>query len=59
MGGGGVDEETVVEGALEVADNAMDVFEMWETGIMHEEANLLDRVGELRASEGHVLQGSS
>ena len=57
MGGRGVDEETMVESALEVAENAMNVFEMWESGIMHEEARLLDGVGELTASEGHVLQG--
>lgn len=55
---GGVNEKTVVESALEVPEDALDVVKMGNTRVMHEEASLLHGVSKLRTSEGHVLQGS-
>jgi hypothetical protein len=46
----------VVEGALEVAEDALHNIEMGLTGVMHVEAHLLDCVGDVRSSEGEVLE---
>jgi hypothetical protein len=49
----------MVEGALEVAEDALDGYEMGIIGVVHVEAHLLDRVGDVRPSEGEVLESPS
>jgi hypothetical protein len=48
----------VVEGALEVVEDALHNREMGFTGVGHVEAHLLDRVGDDRPGEGEVLESS-
>ena len=43
------------QSALHVAEDALDQREMRLAGIVHEEAHLLDRVGEVETSECQVL----
>jgi hypothetical protein len=47
----------VVEDALEVPKDALRGREMGLTGVLYVEAHLLDRVGNVRAGEGEVLEG--
>jgi hypothetical protein len=49
----------VVEGALEVPKDALRGREMGLTGVVHVEAHLLDRVGNVRPGEGEVLESPS
>jgi hypothetical protein len=49
----------MVEGALQIAKYALRDCEMGLTGIVHVEAHLLDRVGDVRPSEGEVLESPS
>jgi hypothetical protein len=46
----------VVEGALEVAEDALHNIEMELMRIMHVETHPLDRVVDVRPSEGEVLE---
>jgi hypothetical protein len=46
----------VVEGALEVSNDALRDREMGHTGVVHVEAHLLDRVGNIGPGEGEVLK---
>jgi hypothetical protein len=46
----------VVEGALEVPEVALCGHEMGLTRVVHVEAHLLDHVGDVRPSEGEVLE---
>jgi hypothetical protein len=56
---GAVKKQAVVEGALEVPNDALCSREMRLTGVMHVEAHLLDRVGNVRPDEGEVLESPS
>jgi hypothetical protein len=47
----------VVEDALEVPKDALRGREMGLTGVLYVEAHLLDRVGNVGAGEGEVLEG--
>jgi hypothetical protein len=47
--------ETGGQSTLHVAQDALDQREMGLAGIVHEEAHLLDRVGELKIGELQVL----
>jgi hypothetical protein len=49
----------MVEGALEVPKDALCGYEMGLTGVVHVEAHLLDRVGNVEPDEGEVLEGPS
>jgi hypothetical protein len=49
-------KQAVVKGALEVPNNVLRGREMWLTGVVHVEAHLLDRVGNLGPGEGEVLE---
>jgi hypothetical protein len=46
----------VVEGALEVAEDAFHNCEMGLMGVMHVEAHLLDRIGDVKPGEGEELE---
>jgi hypothetical protein len=50
---------SVVEGALETPKDALRGREMGLTGVVHVEAHLLDRVGNVGPSEGEVLESPS
>jgi hypothetical protein len=56
---GVVKKQAVVEGALEVPKDALRGHEMGLTGVMHVEAHLLDRVGNVGPGEGEVLESPS
>jgi hypothetical protein len=47
----------VVEGALEVTEDTLRGREMGLAGVVHVEAHLLDRVGNVKPSDGVVLEG--
>jgi hypothetical protein len=49
----------VVEGALEVPKDTLRIREMGLTRLVHVEAHLLDRVGNVGPSEGEVLESPS
>jgi hypothetical protein len=49
----------VVEGALEVSKDALHGHEMGLTGVMHVEAQLLDRIANVGHAEGEVLESPS
>jgi hypothetical protein len=49
----------VVEGALEVPKDGLCGREMGLTWVVHVEAHLLDRVGNVRPGEGEVLESPS
>jgi hypothetical protein len=51
-----VKKQVMVEGVVEVSEYALRAHEMRLTGIMHVEAHLLDRVGDVRPGEGEVLE---
>jgi hypothetical protein len=55
----GADVKSEGEGALHVAKNLLDLCEMWLVGIMHEETDLLNRVGQVGAGQCQVLKGTS
>jgi len=48
-----------VKSALDVAENALQSSQMRFPRIMHMKANLLDGVGDVRPSEGQVLESTS
>jgi hypothetical protein len=52
-------KQAVVEGALEVPKDALRGCEMGLMGVVHVEAHLLDRVGNVGPGEGEVLESSS
>jgi hypothetical protein len=52
-------KQTMVEGALEVPKDALRGREMGLTGVVHVEAHLLDRVGNVGPGEGEVLESPS
>ena len=43
-------------GALQVSKYPFDQLHMSVTRLVHEEANLLDGIGDIRASEGEILK---
>jgi hypothetical protein len=47
--------ETYRKRALDIAKNALDEGKVWLPRIMHEEAHLLDYIGQVRAGESKVL----
>jgi hypothetical protein len=55
---GGVKLEAEVGGAMDVPEYALDEHKTGLARIMHEEANLLDGIGQVRASECKVLQSA-
>jgi hypothetical protein len=56
---GAVKKQAVVEGALEVPNDALRGREMGFMRVMHVEAHLLDRVGNVGSGEGGVLDSPS
>jgi hypothetical protein len=50
-------KQVVVEGALEVADDALCSGEIGLTRVVHVKAHLLDCVGDVRPTEGEVPEG--
>jgi hypothetical protein len=52
-------KQAVVEGALEVSKDALHGHEMGFTGVMHVEAQLLDRIANVGHAEGEVLESPS
>jgi hypothetical protein len=48
-------KQIVVEGAIEVAEDALYNRDMGLTGVVHVEAHLLDRIGDVKPDEGEVL----
>jgi hypothetical protein len=56
---GAVKKQAVVEGALEVPKDVLHDREMGLMGVVHVEAHLLDRVGNVRSSQGEVLESPS
>jgi hypothetical protein len=46
----------VIEGALEVAKDALCSSEMGLTGVVHVKAHLQDRVGDVGLGDGEVLE---
>jgi hypothetical protein len=56
---GAVKKQAEVEGALEVPKDALCGREMELTGVVHVEAHLLDRVGNVGSGEGEVLESRS
>jgi hypothetical protein len=52
-------KQAVVEGALEVPKDALHDREMGLTGVVHVEAHLLDRIGNVGPGEGEVLERPS
>jgi hypothetical protein len=57
--GGAAKKQTVVEGVLEVAEDMLRSHEMGLLRVVHVEAHLLDRVGDVGFGEGEVLESSS
>jgi hypothetical protein len=53
---GATKKHAVVEGALEVAEDAFHNCEMGLMGVMHVEAHLLDRIGDVKPGEGEELE---
>jgi hypothetical protein len=49
----------VVEGVLEVLKDALRGREMGLTGVVHVEAHLLNRIGNVRPGEGEILESPS
>jgi hypothetical protein len=49
-------KQTMVEGDLEVVENALHSHEMGLTRIVHVEARLLDRIGDIKHVEGEVME---
>jgi hypothetical protein len=49
-------KRAIVEGALEVAENPLCSREMGLPRVVHVEAHLLDRIGDIRPGEGEVLE---
>jgi hypothetical protein len=49
-------KHAVVEGALEVPEDALHGREMGVTGVVHVEAHLLYRIGNVKPGEGEVLE---
>jgi hypothetical protein len=54
-----VKKQGVVEGALEIPEDALHSREMGLTGVVHVEAHLLDCVGNVGPGEGEVLESPS
>jgi hypothetical protein len=54
-----VKKQAMVKGAMEVPKDAFYSREMGLTGVLHVEAHLLDRVGNVGLSEGEVLESPS
>jgi hypothetical protein len=54
-----VKKQAVVKCALEVSKNALHGSEMGLMGVVHVEAHLLDRVGNVGPSESEVLEQDS
>jgi hypothetical protein len=54
-----VNFETKVGNTLHIAKDVFDELEVGVSWIMHEEANLLDDVGEVGTCEGKILEGTS
>jgi hypothetical protein len=52
-------KQTLVEGAMEVTKDALRGRDMGLTRLVHVEAHLLDRVGNVRAGECDVLESTS
>jgi hypothetical protein len=52
----GAAKQTMVEGAIEVVEDALRNREIGLTGVMHVEAHLLDHVGDVKPGEGEVLE---
>jgi hypothetical protein len=52
-------KQAIVEGAREVPKDALHGREMGLTRVAHVEAHLLDCVGNLRSSDGEVLESAS
>jgi hypothetical protein len=52
-------KQTLVEGALEVPKDALRGRDMGLTRLVHVEAHLLDRVGNVRPGECDVLESTS
>jgi hypothetical protein len=46
----------MVEGAIEVVEDALRNREIGLTGVVHVEAHLLDHVGDVKPGEGEVLE---
>lgn len=44
--------------ALKIAKNPLDELHMSVTGLMHEQADLLGGVGDVRSRQGEILQGA-
>jgi hypothetical protein len=53
-----VKKQPVVDGAPEVAEEALESREVGLLGIVHMETDLLHDVGDVRPSEGEVLKGT-
>jgi hypothetical protein len=49
----------MVKGALKVSNDALHGREMGLTRVVHVEAHMLDRVGNVRSGEGEVLENPS
>jgi hypothetical protein len=49
-------KQAMVEGVLEVPDDALHNHKMGLTGVMHVKAHLLDHIGNVRHSEDEVLK---
>jgi hypothetical protein len=56
---GAVKKQAMVGSALDVPKDALHGREMGLTGVVHVEAHLLDRVGNVKPSEGEVLESPS
>ena len=52
------DVEAEVQGALEIMNDAFDEVIMGGPWGMHEEAGLLNGIGQVRTSDSHVLEGA-
>jgi hypothetical protein len=52
-------KHAVIEGALEILEDAFHVREMWLMGVVHVETHLLDHVGNVGPGEGEVLESPS
>jgi hypothetical protein len=52
-------KQSMVKGALEVPKDVLSGCEMGLTGVMHVEAHLPNRVGNVRSGEGEVLDSPS
>uniref|UniRef100_A0A0A9C880 Uncharacterized protein n=1 Tax=Arundo donax TaxID=35708 RepID=A0A0A9C880_ARUDO len=47
-----------MQGAADVAQNALKGGKMRLSGIMHMKADLLDRIGDIRLGEGEILKST-